>query len=153
MKTLSIRYLWGYFIALGIKDVENRKTLKNLKGYYLIQIPANIDWETDSKAPRDIMSEAQYDYFIRNITSKHLNPNNGTLKTSCIIGAMYIVGCVRHDPSKWAEEGVNNLVLDTEKAILFDEPIENIKGHLAPFDFELPEEYLKKYPQLREVVN
>ncbi len=32
MKTLSIRGFWGYLIALGIKDVENRTTLKNIKG-------------------------------------------------------------------------------------------------------------------------
>mgnify|MGYP007112424682 CR=1 FL=1 len=46
-----------------------------------------------------------------------------------IIGSVVIVDCVQNHPSVWAEKGCWNWVL--KDAVLFAEPIKNVKGKLG----------------------
>lgn len=50
-----------------------------------------------------------------------------------IIGSVVIADCVQNHPSVWAEKGAYNWVL--KDAILFDKPIEGVKGKLGFWDF------------------
>lgn len=150
MKTLSIRGLWGYLIASGIKDVENRTTLKNIRGWHLIHISKSYDKKYDLKVPLRLLSsiEVPIIYEALSLKARIRDSVPEKIETGSIIGAMYIKGCTQNHPSKWAEPNANNLILDTKKAILFDKPIQNVKGKLSVWDYELPKEYYEKYPQL-----
>ena len=52
-----------------------------------------------------------------------------------IIGSVTIADCVQNHPSIWAEKGVWNWVL--KDAVLFDKPIENVKGKLGFWEHNL----------------
>ena len=56
MKALSIRQPWAHFIAAGIKGVENRSTLKNFRGEFLIHASKIFDDE-GSQLPRGDVGE------------------------------------------------------------------------------------------------
>ena len=45
MKALSIRQPWATLIALGVKTIENRDTLKNFRGDFLIHASKQFDEE------------------------------------------------------------------------------------------------------------
>lgn len=153
MKTLSLRGLWGYLIAAGVKDVENRTTLKNIRGWHLIHVSKSYNKELDLKVPSRLLSSQEvprvYEALSKNALMRDSIPEK--IKTGSIIGVMYIKGCAQNYKSKWAEPNAHNLILDTSKAILFDKPIQGVKGKLSVWDYPLPEEYYKKYPQLLEV--
>lgn len=48
MKALSIRQPWAHFIVAGIKKIENRSTLKNFRGKFLIHASKSYDQEGES---------------------------------------------------------------------------------------------------------
>ena len=52
-----------------------------------------------------------------------------------IIGSVVIADCVQNHPSVWAEKGVWNWVL--KDAVLFEKPIEGVKGKLNFWDYDL----------------
>lgn len=145
MKTLSVRGLWGYLIASGVKDVENRTTLKNIRGWHLIHVSKNYDNVEDLQKPYNIFLESGA---VREKSIVECMRDG--IETGAIIGAMYIKGCETNHESPWAESNVYNLLLDTSKAILFDKPIEGVGGKLSVWDYQLTEEYLRRYPQLLE---
>lgn len=153
MKVLSMRGLWGYLIATGIKDVENRRTLKNIRGWHLIHISKNFDEKIDINTSLKLLSPEEETTIFRilfNLGVTKLNLKKEFKNyTGSIIGAMYIEDCRQNYKSKWAEKKVNNLILDIKKSILFDKPIKDIKGKLSVWDYELPSEYYDKYPQLK----
>lgn len=55
-----------------------------------------------------------------------------------IIGSVVISDCVQNHPSVWAEKGCWNWVL--KDAVLFDKPIEGVKGKLGFWNYNLEEE-------------
>lgn len=78
------------------------------------------------------------------------------LMTSAIIGSVEIVDCIENHPSIWAqhkatvERKIKGAKVEVEvpvynwviaNPILFDKPIENVRGKLSFWDYELPEEY------------
>lgn len=71
----------------------------------------------------------------------HLRDYEVDGQTGCIIGSVEIVDCVQNHPSIWAEKGVYNWVL--ANPVLFNKPIENVKGKLSFWDFDLKEEAIK----------
>ena len=54
-----------------------------------------------------------------------------------IIGSVEIVDCVQNHPSIWAEKGVYHWVLASP--ILFEKPIENVKGKLGLWNYDWEE--------------
>lgn len=55
--------------------------------------------------------------------------NDFNFLVGAIIGSVVIADCVKNHPSVWAEKGCWNWVL--KDAILFDKPIEGVKGKLS----------------------
>lgn len=92
--------------------------------------------------------------FLKKLNEKGLMNDDlkKKIKTGCIIGAMYIEGCEQNNESgyRWSETRVYNLLLDSDKSILFDEYIEGAKGKLSVWEYDLPKKYYEKYPQLLE---
>lgn len=134
MKAISIKQPWSSLIAHGIKDIENR-TWKCPQKYigqrvliHASQKSANF-WDSSPGISKIA------DNFISEIS------NSGTdwsrYPHGAIIGSVVIADCVQNHPSVWAEKGVYNWVL--KDAILFDSPIEGVKGKLGFWDFNMEE--------------
>ena len=77
--------------------------------------------------------------FVEIAQSTALNRAEEDNLFGCIIGSVRIVDCVQHHISEWAIPFYWHWVL--EDAILFPEPILNVKGKLNFWEYELPEEY------------
>lgn len=128
-KVITIKQPWASLIAHGIKDIENRTWRTNYRGRVLIHAAASSDKEPyklfndeQAKAVDDCIMEVCCFYGQK----------------SAIIGSVEIVDCVQNHPSIWAEKGVYNWVL--ANPILFDKPIEGVKGKLSFWEYDLSEE-------------
>ncbi len=139
MKVLSIKQPWASLIAHGIKDIENRTWKTNFRGRILIH-----------SAKRPIYGKSLFDLLTKDQLQK-INEKVG-FDASCvwdhygaIIGSVEIVDCVVNHPSIWAEKGVWNWVL--ANPIIFDKPIENVKGKLSFWDFTGINEVQIKCPE------
>lgn len=132
MKVISIKQPWASLIAHGIKDIENRswKCPQKYIGKRVL-IHASLKSAKFWDSPPEIYKIA--DKFISEIS------NSGTdwsrYPHGSIIGSVVIADCVQNHPSLWAEKGVWNWVL--KDAILFDNPIDGIKGKLGFWDFNM----------------
>lgn len=143
MKTLTIKQPWASLIAHGVKDIENRTWKTKYRGKILIHaaakpVPFNglingVDFTMMQKKQIfrkwPISIHGRYPDFM----SKWLN--------SAIIGEVEIIDCVVNHKSFWAEpttvlqeKPIYNWVL--KNPILYDKPIENVKGKLSFWNFE-----------------
>ena len=93
------------------------------------------------------MTEDQYKFITLNISSgKRLNDICFLEHySSAIIGSVKIVDCVVNHPSVWAEKGVFNWVLS--EPILYENPIENVKGKLSFWEYDGIEEVTIECPE------
>lgn len=131
MKAITVKQPWASLIIHGIKDIENRTWRTNFRGRVLIhdagshgrKFSVNL---TDAQTKAAFATIAKYTMF-------------GSLSFGAIIGSVEIVDCVQNHPSIWAEKGVYNWVL--ANPIIYNEPIENVKGKLSFWD----------YPGIKEV--
>ena len=124
MKTLSIKQPWASLIVLGIKDVENRSWLTDFRGKIYIhasKVPVRGLW---NNLNREQVHEALKSNKIDNYT---------VLPYGAIIGTVEIVDIVKNYDSIWAEKNQYNWVL--KNPVLFDKPIENVKGKLLLWDY------------------
>lgn len=149
MKALTLKQPWAYLVCSGVKDIENRT------------------WKCPEKhiGKRVLIHASKTSYRFDNFYDSPLS-NDQLLALpdiiqyptihSAIIGSVRITGCTINHPSVWAEKTEGVMVGHTfvtpkgvktiynwilEDAILFDEPILNVKGKLSFWDFDLPEEY------------
>ena len=133
MKAISIKQPWASLIAHGIKDIENR-TWKCPEKYIgtRVLIHASAKWDDRHRDMSSLFTPKQWE---------SMNPKlqrimvGGTLPTSTIIGSVDIVACKQNHRSIWAEPCTYNWVL--ANPILFESPIENVKGKLSFWDYEL----------------
>ena len=130
MKAISIKQPWASLIAHGIKDIENR-TWKCPEKYIGTRIlihasytPAFSSWDTLNN--EQILSKDES--YLKDI-------NICDIPLGAIIGSVEIVSCTQNHPSIWAEPCTYNWVL--ANPILFESPIENVKGKLSFWDYEL----------------
>lgn len=152
MKTISVKQPWAWLICAGIKPIENRTWSTKFRGRVLIHASAN----PAGNLP-EILTFEQADFITRKVDK--MPPYVKDMPFSAIIGSVEIVDCVTNHPSIWAqhtaikdkkvadeifkvEVPVYNWVL--ANPILFDKPIENVKGKLSFWEYELPEEYLQE---------
>jgi ASCH domain protein len=125
MKAITIKQPWASLIVHGIKDIENRTwpcPKKYLGQRVLIHAsgkPLNYDNFYDS-----ILTNEQLLALPENKEWKDFS-----FCTGSIIGSIEIVDCVQNHSSIWAEKEVYNWVL--ANPILFESPIENVKGRLS----------------------
>lgn len=86
MKALSIRQPWANFVACGIKKVENRNTLKNFRGSFLIHASKSFD-------------HAGLEWIHENMGYKALNQDS--FKCGGIIAEAEIYDCVQESDDPW----------------------------------------------------
>lgn len=135
MKAITIKQPWASLIVHGIKNIENRTwscPKKYLGQRVLIHSsgkPLNYDNFYDS-----ILTNEQLLALPENKEQKDFS-----FCTGSIIGSIEIVDCVQNHSSIWAEKKVYNWVL--ANPIIYEEPIENVKGKLSFWD----------YPGIKEV--
>jgi len=143
-KAISVKQPWAYLLCAGIKDVENRTwpLPEKYKGERMF-IHAGMDRRINLSA----LTKDQY-----NDACDKLDWNTTTVKPvdrwdrGAIIGSVRFIDCVINHPSIWAERSepgqdeytnewltpIYNWV--AADAILFDEPILNVKGKLSFWD-------------------
>jgi len=151
MKQLTVKNPWAQLICEGIKDIENRTWKTNFRGRVLIyssEIPAIKQSKIQSKNPLDCLSRDQ----LLSLGDKKYCCGDGLnqfhlYKNKAIIGSVEIVDCVVNHPSIWAEK-TNEIDFQAGKPIynwvlanpiLFDKPIENVKGKLSFWEYEFSE--------------
>jgi len=154
MKTLSIRQPYATLIAEGIKNIENRSFKTKFRGEFLIH--ASGLWH-DRLKTGELYTNDQFKaigaYNLKNRPEtniyRYLDKNVFTqsLPVGAIIGKVKLVDCVINHDSIWAEKDaeINQNDLDAkpiwnwvlEDAILFEEPILNVKGKLSFWEYNI----------------
>lgn len=131
MKVLSIKQPWAFLLASGIKDVENRVWKTKYRGMVLIHSPKKTDFDhpmiqefIKNQAKRFDWSIAEMEAKLRCYASQ----------TSAIIGAMYVMDCVKGSRSQWAFPDQWNWII--RQPYLFSEPITNVSGKLHLWNYE-----------------
>ena len=119
VKALSIKQPFAFLIAHGIKTIENRNSLKNFRGHFLIHAGAKFDdhWRDKIK----------YSGIIKMIEVL-MERNADKLKCGGIIGHAEITDCLQKCESVWFT-GKNGFVVERPKPI----PFVKCKGQLSFF--------------------
>lgn len=141
MKALTIKQPWASLIVHGIKDIENRTWRTNFRGRVLIHA-AGSHGRKFSVDLTDAQMKAAFGTIAKETMFGHL-------PFGAIIGSVEIVGCVLNHPSIWAEKGVYNWVL--ANPIIYEKPIENVKGKLSFWDYPGLEEVKIECPECGSV--
>lgn len=148
MKALSIKQPWASLIATGIKDIENRTWRIKIRGRIYIHASGNQPKEFSS-----ILGAERFNAFHNHLESGRFAMElalGHKWTAGAIIGEVDIIDCVQRHPSVWAEhsavkirkiEGepiavnvpVWNWVL--ANPVLYDQPIENVKGALSLWEY------------------
>lgn len=158
MKTLSIKQPYASLIASGIKDIENRTWKTNFRGRIYIHASGKWHSRSNSNDVRDLLTSEQIkkiphslqaDFIDRGIIVK-----DGSIPLSAIIGEVDIVDCVINHESIWAERSYHNVNSNSlpfgeedepdyiiynwvlANAVIYDEPILNVKGKLSLWEYE-----------------
>lgn len=126
MKVFTVHQPWASLIVHGIKDIENRTWRTNYRGRVLIHAASSHGREFNIN-----LTAAQTSAAVATIVRETMF---GNMPFGSIIGSVEIVDCVQNHPSIWAEKDVYNWVL--ANPVLFNKPIENIKGRLHFWNFE-----------------
>lgn len=122
MKALTIKQPWASLIASGIKDIENRSWKTNYRGRIYIHASSPKKFNVQ-------MTDDQTKLAIPVIKTAL----EGDMPFGAIIGEVDIIFCVMNHPSIWAEKDCYNWVL--ANAVLYDQPILNIKGKLSLWEY------------------
>lgn len=131
VKVLTVKQPWASLIVHGIKDIENRSWSTKFRGRVLIHAAAK--------------GEKRYWSSLSVIQSSKLLQSGSILNktffsdlpTGSIIGSVEVVDCVLNHTSVWAEQGVYHWIL--ANPILFEKPIENVKGKLGLWNYDWEE--------------
>lgn len=148
MKTITVKQPWAYLLCAGIKDIENRTWKTNYRGRVLIHASAKPI--VNGGCISHFLTEDQYRFIaLTTPPEKQLDTCFLEHYNSAIIGSVEIIDCVVNHPSIWAEKSeigqdeqtnewfkpIYNWVL--ANPILFDKPIENVKGKLGFWDYPI----------------
>jgi len=117
-KALSIRQPWASLIVHGIKDIENRSTLKNFRGVIFVHAAKKPD-EEGFLWMKDNLDPAIY--------------SSISFKTGGVIGQVEIFDCVQVSDSIWFK-GPNGFLLRYPVSLAFYP----CSGRLGFFDVEVP---------------
>lgn len=164
MKTLSIKQPWASLIAHGVKDIENRTWKTNFRGRIYIHASGSIVneidfttqqtaelfengiWHPDSgfTSELNITSAIIGEVDIVDCVINHESiwaESNGFVEKPLEKDFLYEDGELNHidysaEYSKWKHQNgkpIYNWVL--ANAVLYDEPILNVKGKLSLWEF------------------
>lgn len=129
MKAISIKQPFASLIAHGIKDVENRswKCPDQYIGQRVLIHASGMPLSYNSF----------YDSVLTHKQLLSLPPNKDwadfNFCVGAIIGSVVIAGCVKDYQSVWAIQGCWHWIL--KDAVLFENPIEGVKGKLRFWNF------------------
>lgn len=143
MKALTIKQPWASLIIHGIKDIENRTWRcpdKYIGQRILIHTSAP---PKGTRKPIVFFTDKQWDSFSLGY-QRDIICGDGFLN-SAIIGSIEIVDCVVNHPSIWAEKGVYHWML--ANPVIYEKPIENVKGKLSFWDYPGIEEVKIECPE------
>ena len=122
VKALSIKQPWSWLIVNSYKDIENRDTLKNFRGTFLIHAGMSYDYDWTLKFNKNISPEL----FWKNV--KLIQQNKKLFQSGGIIGYAEIYDCVTESDSPWFV-GKNGLMIRNAKPL----PFTPCKGKLSFF--------------------
>lgn len=128
MKAITIKQPWASLIVHGIKDIENR-TWPCPRKYIGQRVFIHAAGSHGRKFSIDL-TDAQTKAAFATIAIETMF---GNMPFGSIIGSVEIVDCSINHPSIWAEKGVYNWIL--ANPILFNKPIENVKGKLSFWEY------------------
>jgi hypothetical protein len=128
MKAITIKQPWASLIVHGIKDIENR-TWPCPRKYIGQRVFIHAAGSHGRKFSIDL-TDAQTKAAFATIAIETMF---GNMPFGSIIGSVEIVDCSMNHPSIWAEKGVYNWIL--ANPILFNKPIENVKGKLSFWEY------------------
>lgn len=149
MKAITIKQPWASLIVHGIKDIENRTWVCPKK-----YIGKRVLIHASKKSANywDYSVAERVDKFLREISKSGTDWSR--YPHGAIIGSVEIVDCVVNHSSIWSEKTENYTVgmnpklheATTDKKviynwvlanpILFEKPIENVKGKLSFWDYD-----------------
>lgn len=155
MKILSVRVPECYLICHGIKEIENRTWQTKYRGKLLIHACGLTEWEYyNYHLPDEILKDYEkfwknYDiekkYQVQKVTQKcfdldilmdkHIQEKNPYFKSQCIIGQVDLIDIVENSKNIWALKKNYHWII--KNSILFKKPIENIKGKLGLWNYDL----------------
>ncbi|WP_204273553.1 ASCH domain-containing protein [Draconibacterium mangrovi] len=118
---LSIRQPWAWLITNGYKNIENRNTLKNFRGLFLIHASCKTDFKAFHDHIVKVGKEAPIIWFDR-------FPEN--IETGGIIGYATITDCVQKSDSPWFV-GPNGFVIEKPHPLPFT-PCKGALGFFQP---------------------
>ena len=128
MKAITIKQPWASLIVHGIKDIENR-TWPCPRKYIGQRVFIHAAGSHGRKFSIDL-TDAQTKAAFATIAIETMF---GNMPFGSIIGSVEIVDCSMNHPSIWAEKGVYNWI--RANPILFNKPIENVKGKLSFWEY------------------
>lgn len=146
-KAFTVKQPWAYLICAGIKPIENR-TWPLPKKYIGKRVYIHSSAAQGKKFKINLTDEQMIEAF-GSIANEAIN---GKFHFGAIIGYVEFTGCVVNHPSIWAEQtpdytpGINPKLYEqmtgrkiiynwiVSKPVLFDKPIESIKGALSFWD-------------------
>lgn len=116
IKVLSVQAPWAYcFFSRGdyypAKDVENRTQRTNYRGRLFVHVSKQ--------------RSAQGDRWLQ----EKFGLTFGPLPTSCIIGYVDLVACIRQSSSQWAFPNYHHWIV--KNPVLLERPVLNVKGQLG----------------------
>ena len=124
MIAITVKQPWASLIVHGIKDIDNRNWRTNFRGRVLIHAACSHGRKFSD------LTDAQMKAAFGTIAKETMF---GNLPFGAIIGSVEIVDCVLNHSSIWADKRVYNWVL--ANPILYENPIENVKGKLSFWDY------------------
>ena len=128
MKALSIRHPFAWLIVNGFKDIENRSTLKNFRGEFLIHAGKEKDKKVDLGKIRSLMmNEKAFNQMMEELYIQERGDRFGG-----IVGQAEIVNCIHSSHSPWFE-GPNGFVLKNQKVL----PFMRCRGQLGFFEVDI----------------
>ena len=158
MKVLSVKQPFAYLLCANLKNIENRswKLPEKYKGETIL-IHASARPNISILGSSTIFSKEQWDYLKG--FDMMLPFFQDKLPTSAIIGSVRFVDCVINHPSIWAEKTERFAINESwpngrpesagkkgdiynwvaTDAVLFEEPILNVKGKLGFWDYPMTE--------------
>ncbi|MDP2728980.1 MAG: ASCH domain-containing protein [Dehalococcoidales bacterium] len=125
MKALSFRDPWGWLVALGLKDVENRNWSTKFRGRIYIHISKTFDL--------DGLDWILYNTALPRETRELALRMDWPRVRGAIIGEVDIIDCVKKSDSPWF---VGKFGLVLSNPVLYPVPIP-CKGKLRFFEVSL----------------
>ncbi len=158
MKTLSVKNPYAYLIVYGIKDIENRSWQTKYRGKLYIHasgvdmaIYPNNTIDKETKAELDKLVDAnlsldecykqgserliKYYELYKKCDSYFSERNEYFLKKNRIIGSVELEDIIKDSKSPFAEKGQYHWIF--KNPVIFEKPIENIKGKLNLWEFNI----------------